>query len=439
MQIQQNPDLIIQFVLLIAITVFVSAKWKARFLSVFLVVSIFFNKLIIPLDDLNLRFDFLVCTIYVLTHFRRRFIRNLPPPIWLAFVLVAWFAIISMVNSSSPLFSLQKLSILALYALTSMVFIRNIADQGELLDFVFGPFLGAANVVLTVSLLGFALYPFGVDIGFVRFDGEPWLEGPMAIANVFGSVSAVVVLLNLVPVLFPSKRMKRHPGYLLSSGVCVFLSYTRAAWILVVFFGFIVWLVSFLRNRAQRRRPLLVLAICSFVGLALYEIGPQIGYGLKQESLVEFEEGSGLGRIVAMEEGIQDWLRRPIVGNGFQEFEYLTRADRDPGQIQSISLFLQLLQYGGLIAAGIFLGGMVMVHLRLFKIIEKDTMEDWPAALTAVLCLDLLIVAYQITSGIWLPFFWFILFFSTGLVYRMRGRVATPDAMFPSVLPPQVA
>ena len=48
--------------------------------------------------------------------------------------------------------------------------------------------------------------------------------------------------------------------------------------------------------------------------------------------------------------GINDWLNHPILGSGFENFEFKNRVNIDIDQQQQVIFILQILQYGGLLS-----------------------------------------------------------------------------------------
>ncbi len=393
---------------------------RARLAHVLLFSSLFFSHVGFDYRGLNIRLDYLVCALVLLPNLIN--IREL----WrqrtgqYVALLLLCFALSSIWFAPAPSYSLRKLAIVVIYAVTAAIVLAPTSHRLDLGELV-GTLLRVGNVVLLLSLIGFALFYAGVDLGFVKDRETAWLRGPMLNPNLFGSTAAVLGLLNLDTALRGERAGVVRWGALIISVACVFLSYTRAAWLLFAVCGAALVLWRFFKARRIRFAHVLAITLGGLVMAFLPRLAIALGFEEKLGGLFQFETGTGLVRVVMLQEGLSDWLHSPIFGNGFQSFERLLGADQDPTIVQQMILTLQVLQYGGLVALLLFAGLVLRVHRDAWRAIRADrTGTDARPVGAMLLGFDLLLAAYQATSGLLLAFFWFYLFL---LVHLARQRL----------------
>jgi hypothetical protein len=402
------------------------ATTRGRFGHVLLFTSLFFNQVGFDYRGLNVRLDYLVCASLLVPnvgHLRELWRTREAKYVVL---LLLTFALSSMMLGIAPGYSLRKLTILVIYAVTAAVVLAP-GVHGEAMENLIEQLLRTGNLVLLLSLLGFALFQEGTDIGFIKDRETAWLRGPMLNPNLFGSTAAVLGLLNLGGLLRKDGACTRAWLGFVVAGSCVFLSYTRAAWLLFAAGGMAMILWAFGASRGLRFAPLLVAALACVAVVNLDRIGAALGFEEKLVDLLQLRTGTGLARVVMVQEGLQDWLGSPLLGKGFQSFDLVLGADQDPTVVQQMVLTLQVLQYGGLVALFWLVAFATRLHRDIWqaKRVASDAAAHWPLG-AMLLGFDVLLAAYQATSGIVLPFFWFYAFLLVHLAQQRLERAETP-------------
>lgn len=389
-----------------------------------LFAAIFFNNLAIEVG-VTLRLDYVLCASLALAAVPRVAGRRFPPEVWVLGLLLSALLVSSTVAAASPSFSVRKLGIVAIYVVASAMVVAPAAAQTSTMDLL-RRFLRVANRVLLVSLVGYLVQVgVGLDLGLIKETDAAWLRGPMINANLFGSTAAAVGVLCLAVALFADPAPRRT--YLLWWGVaaaCVFLSYTRAAWLVFGLASAAVWIWSAFSRRALGVPHLVALGGAVVLGLGIGQLAAMLNFEQKLGSVFAVSSGTGLDRVVVAQAGLRDWLESPVLGKGFEAWEYAHGTDQDPTAFVQMVLFVQLLEYGGAVTFGLFGLFLVMLHWRGFKVMRRSG-GAWSGDVVVplLLVLDAMIVAYQATSGLQLAFFWFLAMFA---VYVIEERMAAP-------------
>jgi O-antigen ligase len=263
-------------------------------------------------------------------------------------------------------------------------------------------------------------------MGFMKERDQSWLRGPMINPNVFGSTSATLLVLNAAIALRSAGSYWAHAAWTLVSAACVFLSYTRAAWILAVPFTLLVVFWWVLGSGRLRLGHLLLMTALLASAISFGPIAGALQFEDKLGSLFELSSGTAVDRIVIAGQGLQDWLGNPLFGTGFQTYEFLAGADQDPTIPVPGVLFVQLLQYGGTGALMCFLAFLWVLHRRAAHAVRRSAgwLSD-DALLPLILALDLLVAAYQVTSAIFIAYFWFLAML---VAYLIEERLSVSPA-----------
>jgi hypothetical protein len=391
--------------------------------------AIYFNNIVFELGA-TVRLDYLICLgaglLYVGSWRARR-----PPEAWWLIAVLVVLAASSVLVGVAPAYSLRKLAILGIYLLGATVVLSPAAHGRPMIDVV-REFLAVGNRVLALSLVAYVvLLATGWDMGFIKDRDQEWLRGPMLNPNTFGSTASTLLMLNSAVALRSEGRTSRHGAWAAVAAACVFLSYTRAAWILAVAFGGVL-LAWWLAGGGRIRGVHFVLA--SGAVLAAIGIGPlgaALQFDEKFTSLFALSEGTAVDRLVLANQGLQDWLASPWLGTGFQTYEFLVGADADPTVWVPSVLFVQLLQYGGTFALLGFLAFLVVLHARSRRALgPSGGVRTADVLVPLVLGVDLMVVAYQVTSAIVLGYFWF---FAVLVAYVVDERLSAAPAGSPVV------
>jgi hypothetical protein len=401
-----------------------------QFRYILLFSSLYFNHIGFDVQGLSIRFDYLVCAAFVVVH-----IGHVPAAlrhreVVYAYGLLASFLASSLFFAPAPAYSVRKFAIIAIYVVTATTVLRP-RVHGLPMEDLLRLFVRVGNVVLLISVAGYILFLQGIDIGFVKAQEAVWLRGPMLNPNLFGSTAAVIGLLNLRTVLSRGLSVEGLAAVTLAT-VSVFLSYTRSAWLLFVVFSILFILLSLLDARRIRPRHIVLVVAISIGVWSFASVVGALGFQQKVGDILELQSGTGLVRVFAFQAGVQDWLHSPMFGRGFQTYELLIGAESDPTIIQQMIMTLQILQYGGVVALAWFVALVVRMHRRALDARRGEMAQRTESlALTAILGFDLLILAYQASSGLVLPFFWFYAFVVSYLVDdRLRAsaaQVETPE------------
>lgn len=392
--------------------------------------AIYFNNIVFELGA-TIRLDYVVCLSAMLLYVGSWRAKR-PVEFWWLAAMLTVLLISSIVASVAPAYSIRKLTILGIYVIGAAVILSPAAHRRPMMQ-VLGEFLAVGNRVLAVSLIAYLLLiTVGLDIGFIKARDQAWLRGPMLNPNTFGSTASTLLILNAAVALRSELRASAHAGWTLVAAACVFLSYTRAAWLLALVFGAAIatwWLWGSGRIRAVH---LALAATVVVAALSIAPLGSALGFDDKFASLFALSEGTALDRLLIANEGIQDWLSNPVFGTGFQTYELLVGADEDPTVWVPSVMFVQLLQYGGTGALLCFLCFLYVLHRRSLDQLRRA--GGWRAGdvlIPLLMCIDLLVVAYQVTSAIVLAYFWF---FAILLAYLLDERQLQGDASGQRVL-----
>lgn len=401
---------------------------KQDFWLTALFVAIFFNNVVFHVGEVNVRLDYILCAIVLLIEMLSRGRMRLYRRSFVFFLFLVSLLISTLANAPALFYGLRKLGIVVTYVVTAVLVIGNAVKAREL-EARFERFIRVGNIVLLMSIAGYFLSYSGIDFGFLKDRlGAFWLKGPMLNANLFGSTAAALGVLNLWMTLYDQGRKWTYRSFFFLSVVGVFLSYTRTAWAFFALFFLFSILLARRFNIIKDMRPVLMTVLSvAVVALLFGNVLAVFGFESKLESFFDFDVGSGVVRLAAFEEGLNDWLRSPVVGRGFETFEYETGAAEDPNQLMQIIFFLQILQYGGLAALSFFLFLMFLLHRNALRFIRTADERSRSKVVALVLAFDLLVCSYQISSGMVLPFFWFILAFLWSFVERPSSNVRDPQ------------
>jgi O-antigen ligase len=286
-------------------------------------------------------------------------------------------------------------------------------------------------IIFVLSIIGLKIY--GVNLnenGSMAYGVFATMREP----NIFGSFSLIYFILSLVIILSLPKEKRKYNKlvvYLIfSSGLGLFLSFTRGVWLAAIV-GVIITLgtnkeiSNYIRKKGT---SIFLLAIFVFFILIIGNIlisNSIIRY--KISHLFDYSGGTGAGRIDIWENAFKSFLESPWFGRGTYSYAAIYSPELvGSGGQESVAwignLFLTLLHDTGIIGMVIFLG-MTFVLLKEGIKSAKWFMDVSPmnAAISYGFCISLvcLIIAFIFTTGFSYVYAWSVLGF-IGVYNRNR-------------------
>ena len=342
-----------------------------------------------------------------------------PASVWLA---LAWWAVNMLAGaffSPLPSIGLQNGLRIGASVLAFVLMINLIPDRRQWWWAVW-LFLAMGVAEAAFGVLARALYPAGVNLGVqVAWNfTEPIPYGTFEEGNLFGShvASWALLLLMLVMagrVLPWSARRK----IVLLLGLLVlllglYLSLSRAAWLMFVAGVALIWVFHRRDRWHQSNRLLLVAAAVPFVVLLTLEVAPHLPsswpFAERLQSFLSLESDATFSaRLSDWSLALNDWRRQPLTGWGpgsFFDLHGVLRAR--PAWISNLSV--RLLQETGILGMVSFAGFVAALLLPAIGVVRRQVkMEDRSALLGLTIAyFVLLLIAYQSTDGIWLAASW---------------------------------
>lgn len=341
-----------------------------------------------------------------------------PLPVWFA---LGWW----LMNLISGIFfspqiatGVQNAARISLVVLTFFLVLNLIPDRRRWWLAV-TLFLAAGVAEAAFGIIARALFPFGINLGVqVAWNfTEPIPYGTFEEGNLFGSHSAswAIVLLMILWVgnlRRPTLRQILSAGGLLILLLGLFLSLSRAAWLMFAAGAALIWVFNRRSPWHQSNRLLLLLAAGPFFALLLLGVAPYLPASLpfvdRLQSFLSLSSDATFSvRLEDWGKALYDWQQRPLSGWGpgsFFDIYGIVRAN--PAWISNLTL--RLLQETGLIGALAFFGYVFTLLLPAIKVSrEQQNPLDRAGLLGLSLSFLVLIgLAYQSTDGIWLAASW---------------------------------
>jgi len=418
-----------------------------------LIAAVFFSRVYWRnVFGLTIRFEQLACGLLFLAFlydlWRKKIRLRFEPLTILVLCLLPLMILSSLLESKLPMQSLKKTLVYVPYVLAFLALVHYWADK-ERLRGAWDFFYMAGTIALGISLVGFILFLFGVNVGMVKVgSGSLWLRGTMIIPNILGSTAVLIFAIAFIRLLFrkaPGTKAWGDMAALVVATACVMVSFTRAAWAGAVLGLIAVLLLSF---KMVFIKPVL-LSLALVIGTAgltylatthikppglamepevsMGEYGEEDEYsnpnsvdGIAYEGKIlgVFEEGmyskTIKNRLLTYRNALQDWLSSPIIGRGTESF-LLENKNRPQYYIPSTWIAI-LHDWGliGLLLHGIFL---LLVLAGLWKIYRK-TPDPFPGrySLTLMVILFVSTLMYQTATTMQLSIFWVLLAFYASTV-----------------------
>ncbi len=344
---------------------------------------------------------------------------RLPLAAWLA---LAWWGanlLSGAFFSPATLYTLQNAVRVGAGVLTFLLVLNLIPDRRQWWWAVWF-YLGAGVAEAAFGILARILYPFGINLGIQvgwTFT-EPIPYGTFEEGNLFGSHSAAwaLVLLMILLVAGNWRRPTVRQVLLLGGLSCLllglFLSLSRAAWLMFAAGLVLVWAFHRRNSWVQANRFLLAATLAPFVIFLVLSIAPFLPaswpFVNRLQSFLHLgADPTFSARLEDWTLAIGDWLRQPLTGWGPGSFAAFYGALRyRPAWIGSLSV--RLLQETGLLGALAFITYLLALLLPAFKLSGRlNVPRDRAALLGLVIAyIALLSIAYQSTDGIWLAASW---------------------------------
>ena len=342
-----------------------------------------------------------------------------PASVWLA---LAWWAVNMLAGAFfSPLlsFGLQNGLRIGASVLAFVLMINLIPDRRQWWWAVW-LFLAMGVAEAAFGLLARALYPAGVNLGVqVAWNfTEPIPYGTFEEGNLFGSHVAAWALLLLMLIMAGRAlpwSARRKVVLLLGLFVLLlglYLSLSRAAWLMFVAGAALIWVFHRRDRWHQSNRLLLVAAAVPFFVLLTLEVAPHLPsswpFAERLQSFLSLESDATFSaRLSDWSLALNDWRRQPLTGWGpgsFFDLHGVLRAR--PAWISNLSV--RLLQETGILGMVSFASFVAALLLPALRVVRRQVkMEDRSALLGLTIAyFVLLLIAYQSTDGIWLAASW---------------------------------
>ena len=342
-----------------------------------------------------------------------------PASVWLA---LAWWAVNMAAGaffSPLPAGGLQNGLRIGASVLVFVLLINLIPDRRRWWWAVW-LFLGMGVAEAAFGVLARALYPAGINLGVqVSWNfTEPIPYGTFEEGNLFGShVASWALLLLMLVMAGRALPWSARRKVVLFLGLLVlllglYLSLSRAAWLMFAAGAALIWIFHRRDRWHQSNRLLLMAAAVPFVVLLTLQVAPYLPsswpFAERLQSFLSLESDATFSaRLSDWSLALNDWRRQPLTGRGpgsFSDLHGLLRAR--PAWISSLSV--RLLQETGILGLVSFAGFVAVLLLPALRVVRRQPrMEDRSALLGLIIAyFVLLLIAYQSTDGIWLAASW---------------------------------
>lgn len=346
--------------------------------------------------------------------------------------LAAYFAVALLASQWAPdprnstLQTLNLASMAALYPL-----LTNFLGSDAAIERFWRTFIRAGTLAIVLGLLLFFGGLLGLASRYIEFSASIGYgaAGTMREANIFGSFAALFLVIGIALMALPGLAATSHRRtpvmtLLFVAGAGLIFSFTRASWVAVM--------LVLLPALVSLRRPVRTKVVLGFVGViaivvavAATPLVPDEYLKYKVMNLVNFDDGTGAGRLQIWASAFDEVQQRPWLGWGTYSFGDMHRTGmQTSAELAWIGNFaLTVLHDSGVIGTllfSIFLAVTVRGGLRDAKRLWKPAPD---AAVRLVgLCYGVLalLVAFLATTGFSFAYPWIAL----GLVgaHRRRAR-----------------
>jgi len=383
-------------ILLFLLSIYYYKRYHFSYLIILVVVASFFSKVEWKYLDMTLRFERIIAIIvfiYLIFSREKNENLNIYGILW---ILIVIFAFISSYQSDYFSISLKKTFGVAVY-IPIFLLIRNKIKSRDYYREIISLYQNVGIAVINFSLLGYLIYFAGIDIGVTRYDlNAYWLEGPIAIANIFGFVSSIIFLITFHNIINHHNSFEQKI-ILLNSAIAILLSYTRSAWLGTGVGIFLILLLNIKKSLNIKLFTSIVLLFIAFSFIFIYTDLLRL-FSYKISNLTAISD-SGRGRFFVYEFILNDLKSGLILGRGT---DYSTILWGENFYISSI--FLVVLYDWGKIAFVLLLLFFFIVFYKNFQKISNNKYNEY-YKLNFVL-FTVILIYNQISTMHQLSIFW---------------------------------
>jgi len=463
------PKFLFVFLLLAGVTIY---WWRRRALpwpALLFIASVFLSRAYWKIAGTTVRCEQLTALLLFAWFFLDLLRRKIPWRWrWPAVLVLALFPLMllsSLLASPAPLQSVKK-SLLYLPYFLAFLALDHYLSSWEKLREAWRAFYVFGAAAVSLSLAGFYLLFFGVNVGMVRSEyGSLWLRGTMVIPNIMGSTAVIVFLAALLRVTGERPGRSRQGmaldmAVLAASFSVAVMSYSRVAWIGIL--GGALF-VAFLRLRTLRLKLaaaiLLLLLGCGALLMLtnvrsawlefdarhiqyLGEYGEPrsdvdriltpnrqtkgIGYMRKVRGLIK-NEPHDKWRFKVARAALDDWRHSPLIGRGSDSLQLMNPVGLYDGVYHFyISLTgVAILHDWGLIGLALYVAFVLLAFVQLVRICRWPGAGEWretALALLAVLAVSTFM--YQVSTTLQLSIFWCLFAFYAAAMSLRPWRTA---------------
>jgi hypothetical protein len=425
------------------------------------IASVFLSRVYWKIAGTTIRFEQLTALLlfacFVLDLLRKKILFRLRWQVVLVLALFPLMLLSSFLASPAPWLSLKKSLVYLPYLLAFLAMVHYLSSAEKLQEtWQAFYFFGAAAVSL--SVIGFYLFYFGINVGMVRSEyGSLWLRGTMVAPNIMGSSAVIVFLAALLRLtgaeLGQAKERVMDMAVLAASIAAVMMSYSRGAW-LGAFLGMIVVIVLRRRKlvvKSSALLPLIMVGSCILVsltttwggrlgseeknGISMGEFGEAsvdvvlrqdsdskgrgVNYLKKIKSLKKIER-QDRWRFHVAREALKDWRFSPIIGRGTDSLQFRNERFLPIDKFNyyiAITVLSILHDWGGigLLLYCAFLLAALLGLARIFRSHIGPKQRESALALLVVLIVSTFM--YQISSTMQLSIFWCLFAFYASAIF----------------------
>lgn len=309
--------------------------------------------------------------------------------------------------------------------------------------------LNYLSAVFGLGCLAFALLAgggqnIGVSYEQLAVTGQPITSStPASIRslslepNLFAVATAALFCISL-SVYLQSKSLFTLTG-LIILGIAILFAYTRSVYIsLVLASGSMLFLgISFERMIRLTLSAVVMVAIAGAILYVQPDTNPvKAGLARRMNSLVDFSQGSGLGRVNTYRIGLRGFAESPFLGKGTLTAQ-TTSYNQWRGVFEDIAgskgwltgVWIQSLHDTGILGFVITMGifaSVILANFRVYQAQDKTTIES--AIVRGFLGGNVVLaVSAQLSSSLWIAFPWVFWAINLSYLHWCRTEWRTAD------------
>lgn len=303
---------LMSLIFVVILAVYIKFKnYIPLFLSLIIVAS-FFSKIVWINGFTTIRFEQILAVfgwVYIIFN-KKKYRFDIFDLILIIILLLAFTS--SYVSDFSSLSLKKSLGVFVYFSLYLIVknYIKNIDRYWQIIKI----YVDVGTIVIIISIILYFLYFIGIDYGLVRYDlGAYWLEGPLAIANIFGFVSSIIFSISFFLYLLDINKRK-YLFVMIVTSIAILLSYTRSAWIGTIISILMITLIKYKQTISIKYVGSLIILLILF----LFIFSQTNIIDLFSYKLLNFtsEADRGSGRFYIYEYIYNDLKRGFLLGRG---------------------------------------------------------------------------------------------------------------------------